>query len=508
MNLVFRNKILVTLLLSVAGLLAACSDGFNGSGSQSGTSANLAPFFTSLSGAQENPPVLTAADGNANFTVDLTSGLITGRVATNEITASAAHIHIGDAGINGPIIIGLTQTAAGSGVWTVPPNAALTSAQLTALNAGGLYVNVHTDLNPGGQIRGQIGRTSLTTKLAGSQENPPTPSLATGSGIFSVDPLTRALSARVITSGLTATAAHIHAGAIGVNAPVAVAFVQTEPGSGIWVPPANTILTVEQYQSFISGGTYFNVHSAAFPGGEIRGQIGRDVTDVALAGAQEVPPVVGGGSATARIIVNPLTREVTGSITNIGFTATAGHIHTGLFGVNGPVLVPTTPSAAGSAVWNFTPATFSASQYRALLFGNMYANTHSAAFPGGEARGQIGKVVRTGLLSGANEVPPTSSTASGRGRAELDASTLDVFVSVTTAGVIATAAHLHLGAVGANGAVIVPLTQGPTNTWTSASGAKLTQAQAVAFAAGGTYFNVHSAALPGGEVRGQAASLD
>ena len=508
MNLLSKNKILVTLFLSIAGLLSACGDNANDSGNRSDTSVNLAAFFTSLSGAQENPPVLTAADGNANFTVDLTSGLITGRLATNEITASAAHIHIGDPGINGAIIVGLTETAAGSGVWTVPPNSTLTAAQITALNAGGLYVNVHSDLNPGGQIRGQIGRTTLTTKLAGSQENPPTPSIASGTGVFSVDPLTRAVSARVVTSGLIATAAHIHTGPIGVNAPVAIAFVQTDPGSGIWIPPANTILTPEQYQSFISGGTYFNVHSTAFPGGEIRGQIGRDVFDVALTGAQENPPVVGGGSATARIIVNPATREVGGSITNIGIAAAAGHIHTGLFGTNGPVLVPTTQSAAGSAVWNFAAAIFTAAQYRAFLFGNMYANTHSATFPGGEARGQIGKVIRTGLLSGANEVPPTTSTATGRGRAELDTNTLDIFVTITTTGVTAAAAHLHLGAVGANGAVIVPLTQGPTNTWTSAAGAKLTQAQAVAFAAGGTYFNAHSATLPGGEVRGQAVSLD
>ena len=505
MNLCFINKKLVAMILSVAGLLAACGDGSNDSNNRP-----VAPLSLSatLSGAQENPPVLTVAEGNASFLVDPSSGQITGSVTTNEITANAAHIHIGDPGINGPIIIGLTQTAPGSGVWTVPANSTLTSTQLTALNTGGLYANVHTDLHPGGQIRGQIGRTVLTTKMAGTQENPPTPSLATGTGVFSVDPVTRALAGRVVTSGLTATAAHIHIGAISVNAPVAVGFVQTEPGSGIWVPPANTILTAEQYQSFISGGAYFNVHSAAFPTGEIRGQIGRDVIDVSMTGAQEVPPVVGGGLATARIIVNPLTREVAGAITNIGINATAGHIHTGLFGVNGPVLVPTTQAPAGSAVWNFTPATFSTAQYRSFLFGNMYANTHSALFPGGEARGQIGKMVRTGLLSGANEVPPTSSVATGRGRAEVDPNTLDVFVTISTTGVTATAAHLHLGAIGANGGVIVPLTQGPTNTWTSASGAKLTQAQAVTFAAGGTYFNVHSAALPGGEIRGQAAGLD
>ena len=505
MKAYFRNKILIGMILSMAGLLAACGDGSNDSNNRP-----VAPLSVSaaLTGSQENPPVLTVADGTANFLVDSSSGQISGSLTTNEITANAAHIHIGDPGINGPVIIGLAQSAPGSGVWTVPANSTLTGTQLAALNSGGLYANVHTDLHPGGQIRGQIGRTVLTTKMAATQENPPTPSLATGTGVFSVDPVTRALAGRVVTSGLTATAAHIHIGAIGVNAPVAVGFVLTEPGSGIWVPPANTILTTEQYQSFISGGAYFNVHSAAFPSGEIRGQIGREVIDVVMTGAQEVPPVVAGGSATARIVVNPVTREVAGAITNIGISATAGHIHTGLFGVNGPVLVPTTQLSAGSAVWNFTPATFSIAQYRSFLFGNMYANTHSAAFPGGEARGQIGKMVRTGLLSGANEVPPTSSTATGRGRAEVDPNTLDVFVTISTTGVTASAAHLHLGAIGANGGVIVPLTQGPANTWTSAPGAKLTQAQAVAFAAGGTYFNVHSAALPGGEIRGQAAGLD
>ena len=166
MNLCFRNKKLVAMILSVAGLLAACGDGSNDSNNRP-----VAPLsvFAALTGTQENPPVLTVAEGNASFLVDPSSGQITGSVTTNEITANAAHIHIGDPGINGPIIIGLAQTAPGSGVWTVPANSTLTSTQLTALNSGGLYANVHTDLHPGGQIRGQIGRTVLTTKMAATQ---------------------------------------------------------------------------------------------------------------------------------------------------------------------------------------------------------------------------------------------------------------------------------------------------------------------------------------------------
>ena len=510
MKNIFRTKILVAGFLAMAGFLAACSNSDDGAAvAEAPKPANTTTYFAALTGPQENPPALTVADGNATFTVNNDTGAIIGTVNTLNISANAAHIHIAEPGINGPIIVPLTQTPAGSGIWVVPANSVLTPDQLTALKAGGLYVNVHTDLYPGGQIRGQIGRTVLTTTMSGAQENPPTPSRATGSGTFSVDPVTRVLSARVVTAGITATAAHIHAGAIGVNAPVAIGFNQTAPGSGIWVPPAGTIMTADQYQALISGGTYFNVHSTAFPGGEIRGQIGRDIFDVALVGAQEVPPVVGGGSATARIVVNPTTRDVSGFITNNGVTATAGHIHSGLFGVNAPALFPATVSATNPAVWNLTPAVMTVAQHRALLFGNMYINTHSSTFPGGEARAQIGKIVRTGVLAGANEVPPNTSTASGRARAELDPNTLDISITLITTGIVSpTGAHLHLAAAGTNGPIIVPLTEGPTGTWTSAPGAKLTQAQAVAFAAGGTYFNAHSTTLPGGEIRAQATGLD
>ena len=495
-------------LLATMALIAGCSNSSDEVPSAAIPVAATTTYFATLTGPQENPPVLTAASGNAIITVTPSTGQITATINSFGFTGNAAHIHLAEPGINGAVIVPMTQTAAGSGVWVTAANSVLTADQMTALNAGGLYVNVHSDLYAGGQIRGQIGRTVLTTQLTGSQENPPTGSVATGSGTFSLDPVSRALSARVVTSGVTATAAHIHTAPIGTNAGVTVGFTQTAPGSGSWVPPAGTVLTAEQAQAFAAGGMYFNVHSTAFPGGEIRGQIGRDVLDVALAGANEVPPVVGGGAATSRIIINPLTRELTGTVTNVALPGTAAHIHGGLFGVNAPVLIPTTLSAAGSSVWNFTPTTLTEAQYRSILFGNMYVNTHSAAFPGGEARTQTANIVRLGLLIGANENPPSTSTATGRGRAELNPNTLDISIVVTTTGLTGAAAHLHLAAVGVNGPVIVPFTEGPPGTWSSAPGAKLTQAQAVAFASGGTYFNVHSATFPGGEIRAQATLLD
>ena len=65
-----------------------------------------------------------------------------------------AHVHAGAAGANGPVIIPLTKTA--EGVWSVPPGTKLSAEQLKAYQAGGLYVNVHTEANKGGEIRAQL----------------------------------------------------------------------------------------------------------------------------------------------------------------------------------------------------------------------------------------------------------------------------------------------------------------------------------------------------------------
>jgi hypothetical protein len=104
-------------------------------------------------------------------------------------------------------------------------------------------------------------------------------------------------------------------------------------------------------------------------------------------------------------------------------------------------------------------------------------------------------------LSGANEVPPVTTAASGDGTISI-ADDGAVSGSVTTKGIQATAAHIHLGAAGKNGPVVVPFTK-DGDTFKAPPGAKLDAAQMKAFKAGDLYFNVHSAAHPGGEIRAQ-----
>jgi len=70
------------------------------------------------------------------------------------MATTAAHVHQAAPGVNGPIIVPLTD--AGGNVWNVPANARLSAEQLTAFKQGNLYYNAHSAQFPNGEIRGQI----------------------------------------------------------------------------------------------------------------------------------------------------------------------------------------------------------------------------------------------------------------------------------------------------------------------------------------------------------------
>jgi CHRD domain len=105
-------------------------------------------------------------------------------------------------------------------------------------------------------------------------------------------------------------------------------------------------------------------------------------------------------------------------------------------------------------------------------------------------------------LTGGSEVPPVTTSASGSGSVTIKPDQT-VSAKITIVGMTATAAHIHEGAAGANGPVIVPFTKTADNVFEAPAGAKLTDAQYASYKAGNLYVNAHSAANPGGEVRAQ-----
>ena len=104
-------------------------------------------------------------------------------------------------------------------------------------------------------------------------------------------------------------------------------------------------------------------------------------------------------------------------------------------------------------------------------------------------------------LSGAEEVPAINTGAKGSGsfRVKSDGT---ISGSVTTEGIQGTMAHIHRGAKGQNGPVIIPLTKNG-DTYSVPEGRKLTEAQMQDLKNGNLYVNVHSNAHKGGEIRAQ-----
>ncbi len=129
--------------LALAALLGACSHGPHHPGGHGVT----------LSGAQEVPANTSTASGRSDIRVAHDRG-VSGGVRYTGMVATVAHIHEGAVGANGPVIVPLVKTA--EGMFAVPPNTMLTPPQYASYQAGNLYVNVHSDAYPAGEIRAQL----------------------------------------------------------------------------------------------------------------------------------------------------------------------------------------------------------------------------------------------------------------------------------------------------------------------------------------------------------------
>jgi hypothetical protein len=119
---------------------------------------------------------------------------------------------------------------------------------------------------------GSAAADKMKAKLDGKSQVPPNTTAATGSADIDYDPASKKLSWKLSYSGLSgpATAAHFHGPAeTGKNAGVAVAI----PNASSSPVEGSATLTDAQAADLVAGRYYINIHTAANPGGEIRGQV-------------------------------------------------------------------------------------------------------------------------------------------------------------------------------------------------------------------------------------------
>lgn len=369
------------------------------------------------------------------------------------------HIHRGVRGENGPVVI---NTGIGGAAGNVddatgragmrrqaqapPTNAAALSALRDMLdNPAGFYVNLHTTVNPGGVIRGQLmvpEMTTLMTLMSPRNEVPVIDGL-NASGISAIRAMRTFDDAGNLTSGMVIfetmyqfpaatgfTGFHIHTAPAGVNGPVTIntglANAQsTESGTGMLMYPVEIALSNQAAVSALNGlftdpaGYYVNLHTPANPGGAIRGQLrkaDRNVYQVNLLPSNEVPAVQLAGSAPSEVVINTIRGE-DGSIIggrfeyNINYRFpgaaefTGLHIHNGDAGVNGPVtlnsgLALADGEATESGFGNISRFGLTVSEAGLATLNSMlaspekhYLNLHTRVNPGGAVRAQMGAAI-------------------------------------------------------------------------------------------------------------------
>lgn len=355
-------------------------------------------YATVMTGLNETPPVSSAATGLFKLTYSPGDFKAYYTASINGLSGpmTAAHIHVGAAGVAGPVVAplspGLPNTLAGELDFTSLP-----ANFMQKLDSNLLYVNAHTAANPGGEIRGQLvklGPLAFQAFLNGDQETPPVTTAANGVAVASLSTNLDSITYYVNVSGLSgpATAAHFHFAPAGTAGPVIIPLTATAAPNFY---TAKVAITSTQLTNLLNGNIYVNVHTAANPGGEIRGQmepILRRVFAFDLCSEQETPPNGSAAQGVAYITTNNANTHLNYRYLVDGLSGppTAAHVHKGAFGVSGPVYLPVnTPTPLGSGQFQIT-----GDDVVNLESGDTYLNVHTAANPGGEVRGQVGRELR------------------------------------------------------------------------------------------------------------------
>jgi hypothetical protein len=234
----------------------------------------------------------------------------------------------------------------------------------------------------------QAQKVALVATLDSAQEVPPNASPARGTAYIEMDRAANTLTYALVYTGLSSAevGAHIHGfSPAGANSGIRFNLPAGDFKSGVLVYPE------ADEASYLAELAYFNIHSANFAGGEIRGQIRRSAspyTYFALAdGLQEVPPNPSAAKGVGWFRFDVLADTIDYSFTRtaVSTAEVAAHIH-GFSppGANSGIKINLPGGAHKSGVLPYL-----AGDEANYVAGLSYINIHSSNFPGGEIRGQI-----------------------------------------------------------------------------------------------------------------------
>jgi len=462
-------------------------------------SADHTNSTATLSSTQNGDPDGT---GTVDLTFNSSAGEVCYTLTTNNIgAATASHIHLGAAGSAGPVVVNFD--IANNGLSGCVPVPASVIADIEAAPADH-YINVHTAEFPGGAIRSQLAMTTPSVNQTSTFDLMPTGDpAATGSVVMDFNPTTGEICFEITTDTMeTVNAAHIHIGEAGDTGAILVGLDFATNGlmGCVDAAPADveTILADP-------AGHYVNVHTDESMSGAVRGQIAATsstTNDLSLnldgLGFGDLD-----GSGTATFTFYP-GGDICFAITaeNIA-EVTVAHIHIGGENDQGGVLVDLEIPANGlNGCVSSTDAAIEA--ITADPTGH-YVNLHNAEFRAGAIRGQLQATTPAPATTAISVPLLPSRDADGSGNAEIDIdpATGRVCFTMTFENIdTVTAAHIHVGDLGMDGAPVI-------NLGVPISGEKACVfstpeiAMMVTEDLAGHYVNIHTDVEPEGAIRAQ-----
>ena len=468
-------------------------------------------YHTILSGDEAVPAVITPGKGLLTlvFNADRSKVRVSGMLVrlTGEVTGLS--LQIGNKGeISNNTVLDLLPITTGrlvSGELDAP------AELLPNLVAQRIYVSVRTTTHPKGEIRGQLtGETDLEYQgvLTGKEMVPTNAStgIAVGGIHFPTgsDEIVYAFLVRGLSGPITGGS--LYEGAPGTNGALVGEM------TGVFGNLLQGLIEIKDLgdnflQKCIEGKCYAVIKTAAFPNGEVRGQIsfmGYLCSFAPLNGSQVAPPPAStSGFGFVYTTPNPALDSLRTTVFMDGISPTSVSLHSAAPGVNTPPLYDL-KSVATPGMYTLSYP-LSQPMMTDFVEGRLYVSVATEAYPKGEIRGQLKNNLRKGYdfdLCGSQMAPPNSSTALGIAMASVDQNDCYINYNILTDGLSGapTQAHLSAGAPGQNGSALYPV----ATTDPLISGMHSVMAsQAVLIENGGTYMVIHSPAFPDGEIRGQ-----
>jgi hypothetical protein len=357
----------------------------------------------------------------------------------------------------------------------------------------------------------------FAARMNSAQEVPAFASPGVGVATFMLNSSSDTLCITMTVNNLSGpiTGAHIHDGRPGVSGPIVKDLVPFLSGNSLQVTLAGSGLSGLSVAKLFAGDYYINVHTAANPGGEIRGQIllEEDRSSMGrLTGSESSPPIATNARGLAFFMLSQHNQKLSFHVVldSLDGAITGAHLHKGLMGSSGPIIQDLMPFLNGNVIsGSVDPSAYLST----LLADSVYINIHTTPNPGGLIRAQLffwPYLYFDARMEGAQEVPAVTTTARGLGVFRVNYAMDTAYYDLQMTGLSGpiTASHIHRGPAGVSGPVLVPFPSATIFGNTISGAFPLVPGTAGdslkrMLLEGGLYANVHTAANPAGEIRGQ-----